>query len=298
MELNEKLIGTGVALVTPFAPDKNVDYKALVKLVTHVTKGMVEYVVVLGTTAESVTLTKEEKQKVVATVVQTVLGKVPVVLGMGGNNTQDILDDLKDPYELKYVDAILSVSPYYNKPSQRGIYEHYKAIAQKSSKPVILYNVPARTGSNISAETTLKLAKDFKNIIGIKEASGNLEQCMKIIKNKPKEFMVISGDDLLTLPMVACGAQGVISVAANAFPKDFSTITRMILEGNMEEAKRLHYKLTDIIEQLFADGNPAGIKAALEILGICKSGLRLPLVNVNPETQKKLEELIKSYKIG
>ena len=298
MELNEKLIGTGVALVTPFAPDKNVDYKALVKLVTHVTKGMVEYVVVLGTTAESVTLTKEEKQKVVATVVQTVLGKVPVVLGMGGNNTQDILDDLKDPYELKYVDAILSVSPYYNKPSQRGIYEHYKAIAQKSSKPVILYNVPARTGSNISAETTLKLAKDFKNIIGIKEASGNLEQCMKIIKNKPKEFMVISGDDLLTLPMVACGAQGVISVAANAFPKDFSTMTRMILEGNMEEAKRLHYKLTDIIEQLFADGNPAGIKAALEILGICKSGLRLPLVNVNPETQKKLEELMKGYKIG
>ncbi len=295
-ELNEKLTGTGVALVTPFAADKSVDYKALAKLVTHVMKGRVEYLVVLGTTGESVTLTRDERQKVVATVVQTVLGKMPVVLGLGGNNTQEILDALKDPYDFKYVDAILSVSPYYNKPSQRGIYEHYKAIAQKSPKPIILYNVPARTGSNISAETTLKLAKDFKNIIGIKEASGNLEQCMKIIKNRPKDFLVISGDDMLTIPICAVGGNGAISVVANAFPKDYSHMTRMILSEDVVEAKRVMYKLTDIIEQLFADGNPAGIKAALEVLNVCKSVLRLPLVNVNPETQKKIEELVKAYR--
>ena len=292
----DKLKGTGVALVTPFNNDKSVDYKALTKLVKHVMTGQAAFVVVLGTTAEAATLSKEEKEKVAGHVVQTVLGKIPVVLGLGGNNTQEIIDSLKKTNDFKYFDAILSVSPYYNKPNQQGIYEHYKAIAQASPLPVILYNVPGRTGSNITAETTLKLAKEFKNIIGIKEASGNLEQCMKIIKNRPKGFLVFSGDDMLTLPMMACGADGVISVVANAFPKDFSTMVRMVEAQNGNEAKRLHYKLTDIIEQLFADGNPAGIKEVLEILGICKSALRLPLVNVNAGTKKKLAELLGKYK--
>ena len=295
MSINSKLTGTGVAIVTPFNKDGSVDYKSLRKLVNHIINGGVEYVVVLGTTGESVTLSKEEKQKVVAEVISSVNNRVPVVLGLGGNNTQEIVDNFKKTSDLKNIDAVLSVSPYYNKPNQRGIYEHYKAISKASNLPIILYNVPGRTSSNISAETTLRLANDFKNIVAIKEASGNLEQCMKIIKHKPKNFLVISGDDSLTLPMIACGADGVISVVANAFPKDFSEMVRQISKGNVKEAQRLHYKLTDITEQLFADGNPAGIKAALEILGICKAHLRLPLVNVNKETQNKLEELIKKY---
>jgi len=296
MNSNEKFTGTGVALVTPFNADKSVDYKSLTKLVKHVIKGKADYVVVLGTTGESVTLTKHEKEKIVSHVVKDVLGRVPVVLGLGGNNTMDILEALSKTSDFKYIDGLLSVSPYYNKPNQRGIYEHYKAISENSPLPVILYNVPGRTGSNMAAETTLKLASDCKNIVAIKEASGNMEQCMKIIKHKPKDFILISGDDMLTLPLVACGAKGVISVVANAFPKDFSEMTRQMMWGNISAAQKLHYKLTDITEQLFADGNPAGIKASLEIMGICQSHLRLPLVNVNAETQNKLEVLIKAYK--
>ena len=292
---NEKFKGTGVAIVTPFNKDKTVDNKSLIKVVNHIVTGGVEYIVVLGTTGESVTLTKEEKKSVISTVVNTVNKRVPVVLGLGGNNTQEIIESLNKLSEVKQVDAILSVSPYYNKPNQRGIYEHYKAIAKACPLPLILYNVPGRTSSNISAETTLKLANECKNIIGIKEASGNIEQAMKIIKYRPKDFLVISGDDSLTLPMIACGADGVISVVANAFPKDYSEMTRQILAGNVKKAQQLHYKLTDITEQLFADGNPAGIKAALDILGICKPVVRLPLVEVNNETRKKLEELIKKY---
>ena len=292
---NEKFKGTGVAIVTPFNKDKTVDNKSLIKVVNHIVTGGVEYIVVLGTTGESVTLTKEEKKSVISTVVNTVNKRVPVVLGLGGNNTQEIIESLNKLSEVKQVDAILSVSPYYNKPNQRGIYEHYKAIAKACPLPLILYNVPGRTSSNISAETTLKLANECKNIIGIKEASGNIEQAMKIIKYRPKDFLVISGDDSLTLPMIACGADGVISVVANAFPKDYSEMTRQILAGNVKKAQQLHYKLTDITEQLFADGNPAGIKAALDILGICKPVVRLPLVEVNSETRKKLEELIKKY---
>ena len=290
-----KFTGTGVAIVTPFNRDRRIDKTALIRLINHIIKGGVEYVVALGTTGESVTLTKEEKRTVVSIVLETVNKRVPVVLGLGGNNTQELLESFNTVPDFKYLDAILSVSPYYNKPNQSGIYEHYKAVAKVSTLPIILYNVPGRTGSNITAETTIRLAKDFKNIIGIKEASGNLEQAMKIIKNKPKDFLVISGDDSLTLPMIACGADGVISVVANAFPKDFSEMTRQILEGNVKQAQQLHYKLIDITEQLFADGNPAGIKAALEILGICKSTIRLPLVEVNAETRKKLEELISKY---
>lgn len=291
--MNKKFKGTGVAIVTPFAKDGSVDYKALVKLVNHIIKGGVEYVVVLGTTGESVNLTKEEKKQVVQTVIDTVGKRIPVVLGLGGNNTQELVNSLKIKDDFKGIDAILSVSPYYNKPNQRGIYQHYKAIAEASPVPVILYNVPGRTSSNMTAETTLKLANDFKNIIAIKEASGNLEQCMKIIKNRPKDFLVISGDDMLTLPIIASGGDGVISVVANAFPKVFSEMTRQILAGNVKEAQKLHYKLTDIIEQLFADGNPAGIKAVLELLDICKDHLRLPLVNVNKDTQKAIEKLVK-----
>ncbi|MDQ3049121.1 MAG: 4-hydroxy-tetrahydrodipicolinate synthase [Bacteroidota bacterium] len=296
MSKNSKFKGTGVAIVTPFNNDNSIDFKSLGKLVDHIIKGGAEYIVALGTTGESVTLSKEEKSLVVTHVVESVDKRVPVVLGLGGSNTQEILQSLKKSSDFNHIDAILSVSPYYNKPNQRGIYQHYKAIADSSPVPVILYNVPGRTASNVSSDTTLKLAEEFKNIIGIKEASGSLEQCMKIIKYKPKDFLVISGDDLLTLPLIASGADGVISVVANAFPKDFSEMTRQMLAGNVKEARRLHYKLTDITEQLFADGNPAGIKAVLEMMKICPANLRLPLVKINKATQNALTEMVSMYK--
>ncbi len=296
MSKNSKFKGTGVAIVTPFNKDGSIDYKSLNKLVDFIIKGGVEYVVVLGTTGESVTLSKEEKQSVVTHVIENVNKRVPIVLGLGGNNTQEILSAFKKSSDFNNIDAILSVSPYYNKPNQRGIYQHYKAIAEASPLPIILYNVPGRTSSNVTADTTIKLATDFKNIIAVKEASGNLEQCMKIVKHRPKDFLVISGDDMLTLPMIAAGADGVISVVANAFPKDFSEMTRQILAGNVKDAQKLHYKLTDIIEQLFADGNPAGIKAVLEMMKICSPTVRLPLVNVNKATQNALKEMVEMYK--
>lgn len=290
-----KFKGTGVALVTPFQSNGKIDLKSLSRLVEHIIKGRCEYLVVLGTTGESVTLDKEEKAAVVKHVIETANKRVPVVLGMGGNNTGELLSSL-EKQDFKGIDAILSVSPYYSKPSQRGIYQHYKAIAEASPVPVILYNVPGRTASNMLPETTIQLASDFKNIIGIKEASGNIEQCMKIIKNRPKDFLVISGDDALTLPIVACGGDGVISVVANAFPKGFSEMTRLAMQGDVAAARKHHYKLTDIIEQLFADGNPGGIKAALSILKVCPDHVRLPLVNVNDSVRQKLEQLIKAYK--
>lgn len=296
MSKNSKFKGTGVAIVTPFNKDGSIDYKSLNKLVDFIIKGGVEYIVVLGTTGESVTLSKEEKQSVVTHVIENVNKRVPIVLGLGGNNTQEILSAFKKSSDFNNIDAILSVSPYYNKPNQRGIYQHYKAIAEASPLPIILYNVPGRTSSNVTADTTIKLATDFKNIIAVKEASGNLEQCMKIVKHRPKDFLVISGDDMLTLPMIAAGADGVISVVANAFPKDFSEMTRQILAGNVKDAQKLHYKLTDIIEQLFADGNPAGIKAVLEMMKICSPTVRLPLVNVNKATQNALKEMVEMYK--
>jgi 4-hydroxy-tetrahydrodipicolinate synthase len=287
--------GTGVALITPFHKDGSLDLKSLGKLVQHLIKNKVDYLVVLGTTGESVTLSKEEKSAVVSYVIEVAENRVPVVLGLGGNNTQDIVSCLKT-YDLEGISAILSVSPYYNKPSQEGIYQHYKRVAENSPLPVILYNVPGRTGSNILPSTTLKLASDIKNIVGIKEASGNMEQIMKIIKHRPDGFLVISGDDTLTLPILASGGDGVISVVANAFPKDFSEMVRQSLAGNFKEARRLHYKLTDITEQLFADGNPAGVKSALETLKICSSHVRLPLVKINKKVQGKLTELIGNYK--
>lgn len=295
MSKNNKFKGTGVAIVTPFTKDGSIDFHALGKLVNFIIKGGVEYIVVLGTTGESVTLSKDEKELVVSFVIETVNKRVPVVLGLGGNNTKEIVTALKKD-SFAGIDAILSVSPYYNKPNQRGIYQHYKAIAEASPLPIILYNVPGRTSSNITADTTIKLANDFKNIIAIKEASGNLEQCMKIIKYRPKDFLVISGDDMLTLPIIASGGDGVISVIANAYPKDFSEMTRQILAGNVKDAQKLHYKLTDMIEQIFADGNPAGIKAVLEMLNVCPDNVRLPLVKVNKATQNALAELVKGYK--
>ncbi|MEO6883443.1 MAG: 4-hydroxy-tetrahydrodipicolinate synthase [Bacteroidia bacterium] len=288
------LKGTGVAIVTPFTKEKKIDFKALEKLILHLINGKVEYLVVLGTTGESATLSTAEKQEVVNFVVEFTNKRLPIVLGMGGNNTMEIVEQIKKQ-NFKGIEAILSVAPYYNKPNQTGFFQHYKAIAAASPVPVILYNVPGRTASNITAETTLKLANEIKNIIAIKEASGNLEQCMKIIQHKPKNFLVISGDDMLTLPIIACGGDGVISVVANAFPKDFAEMTRQALAGNMEKARKLHYKLTGIITLLFTDGNPAGIKAALELLGIGKQNLRLPLVNVNKQVEKELTDLIKKY---
>lgn len=293
-KITEQLKGTGVAIVTPFKNNGEVNYKELENIVKHLIKGKVEYLVVLGTTGESVTLSKDEKKAVVKCVVAAAAKKVPVVLGHGGNNTQELLDGFKT-LDLKGIDAILSVSPYYNKPTQEGIYQHYKAIAEASPLPIILYNVPGRTSSNITAETTLRLAHDFKNIIAVKEASGNLEQCMKIIKDRPKDFLVISGDDALTLPIIASGGDGVISVVANAFPKDFSEMVRLALKNEIVKAQKLHYKLFDIIGLLFVDGNPAGVKCAMKLLGVCNDKLRLPLVNVTKPTADKLKEFIGRY---
>lgn len=291
---HSKFRGTGVAIITPFKNDGSVDYKQLEKVVQHIIKGKCEYIVVLGTTGESVTLSKDEKKAVVKCVVKSVNKKVPVVLGHGGNNTQELLEGL-DTLDFTGIDALLSVSPYYNKPTQEGIYQHYAAIAKKSPLPIILYNVPGRTSSNITAETTLRLARDFKNIIAVKEASGNIEQMMKIINGKPKDFLVISGDDALTLPLSACGGDGVISVVANAFPKDYSEMTRLSLKGDFVKAQKLHYKLLDIIGLLFVDGNPAGVKYAMNQLGICNDKVRLPLVAVTKPTAEKLKELINKY---
>ena len=289
---NLDLTGTGVAIVTPFKKSGSIDFDALKKLVNHLIQGKVEYLVVMGTTGESATLSKEEKQKVIECVVTENKKRVPLVLGVGGNNTAEITK-LIAKVDTKAFSAILSVSPYYNKPSQEGIYQHYKAISKASKLPIILYNVPGRTSSNITSDTTLRLAKDFKNIIAVKEASGSVEQMMRIINHRPKDFLVISGDDNLTLPMIAAGGDGVISVAANAFPKDFSDMVRAALEDDMAKARKLHYKLMDVTDQLFADGNPGGIKYALSLLKICSTYVRLPLVEPNENVKQKLKELLK-----
>lgn len=282
--------GTGVAIVTPFTNKGEVDFPALTKLVEHLVKGKVEYIVVLGTTGETATLSKEEKQQVINHIVKTNKKRIPLVLGVGGNNTAELVAQLKKD-DLSAFDAILSVSPYYNKPSQEGIYQHYKALSKASPLPIILYNVPGRTASNIAWDTTIRLAKDFKNIIAIKEASGNIEQCMKIIKHRPAGFLVISGDDNLTLPMVASGADGVISVVANGYPKDFSDMVRAALKHDLKTAQKLHYKLMEITEQLFADGNPGGIKYVLSLKNITKSTVRLPLVEPNETVKAKLKKI-------
>ncbi len=283
--------GTGVALATPFRNDGSVDFNALKKLVNHVTGNGVDYLVVLGTTGEAPVLSKDEKNAIVDFVKEVNDGKLPVVLGMGGNSTSAVLNSIMET-DFTGIDAILSVAPYYNKPGQEGMYQHFRSIAEASPVPVILYNVPGRTGSNISAETVVRLANKFKNqIIGVKEASGNLQQVMGIIKDKPEKFLVISGDDAITLPLIALGASGVISVIANAYPGEFSTLVRMALANKAEEARKLQYALMPVFDMLFAEGNPAGLKAFLEQMGLAQNNLRLPLVPVS----KGLYEKIKAY---
>lgn len=287
--------GTGVAIVTPFHKHGTIDFNSFGNLLEHVITNKVEYVVVMGTTGESVTLSKDEKSALIHFAIDTINKRVPLVIGIGGNNTQAIIDCIKaTPFD--DIDGILSVAPYYNKPQQRGLYLHYKNIASASPVPVILYNVPGRTSVNMTAETTLKLAHEFSNIVAIKEASGNLSQCMEIIKNKPENFLLVSGDDILTLPLLALGANGVISVTANAFPAEFSEMVRLGLKGDFTKARDIHYQLNDIIEALFADGNPSGIKAALNILELAPNTLRLPVVKVSREVYNRIQNLITVFK--
>lgn len=289
MKKMTKYSGTGVAMVTPFLENKSVDYNGLKDLINHCIQGGVEFLVSLGTTGESATLLAEEKQKVISSTIEYINGRVPLIVGMGSNNTTQLISDIK-AQDFKGIDGILSVSPYYNKPTQNGIYEHYKAISQACPVDIILYNVPGRTSSNMSSETTLRLANDFNNIVAIKEASGDMEQCMEIIKNKPSDFQVISGDDLLTMPYISAGMDGVISVIANAYPKTFSNLVRDAINGDYLNARIKQYKLLKMMQLLFADGNPGGVKVILQKLGICKNELRLPLIPVNNEIQKALLE--------
>lgn len=288
----QKFVGTGVALVTPFKNDFSVDVEALKRIVNYVTEGGVEYLVVLGTTAETATLTNEEKELVIKTIVETNKKRLPLVLGVGGNNTNKVVEELKTR-DLSGFDAILSVSPYYNKPTQEGIYQHFKAIANVSPLPIILYNVPGRTASNMLPSTVLRLANDFTNIIGIKEAAGDIVQAMKLIQNKPNDFLVISGDDMITLPMVLAGGSGVISVIGEGFPREFSEMVRLGLQRKVNEAYVLHYKLADAIDMIFEQGNPAGIKEVFQLKNLSENTVRLPLVNVSDELSKRLENFIK-----
>ena len=289
----DKFKGTGVALVTPFNENGKVDYNGLQKLVEFQINNGTNYLVVQGTTGESVTLTNDEKIAVLDYIIEINAGKLPILLGVGGNSTSDVCDKIKF-FSGHKIDGFLSVSPYYNKPSQQGIYEHFKSISNSTSLPIIIYNVPGRTSSNITADTTVQLAKDFKNIVGIKEASGNLEQIMTIILKKPDNFLVISGDDALTLGHILVGGDGVISVIANAFPKRFSTMVNAALNENLDLAKEKHYELLEIIHYLFVDGNPAGIKYLLKLINICSDYVRLPLVGVTEEISKKLYSLTAS----
>lgn len=290
MNLN-KLKGTGVALITPFHKDGSIDFKSFRKIVERCIDSKVEYLVPLGTTGEAVTLTLNERRAVLDFVMEINDKRLPIVLGLGGNNTQEILNTIEE-FDFDGVDAILSVSPYYNRPSQRGIIQHYKMIGNACPVPVILYNVPARTGSNLDADTTLHLANEVSNIIGIKEASGNLEKAMKILKNRPKDFLVISGDDVLSFPMIACGADGVISVVANAYPKDFSEMIRLALEGNFEKSRKLHYKLLEIMHSIFIDGNPSGVKGLMTAMNLCSEHVRLPLTSVNKSAINRFEGML------
>jgi len=271
------LLGTGVALVTPFHEDGSIDFSGLKKLVHHVIKGGVDYLVIMGTTGESPTLSKEEKYELFEKIREYASNKVPLVYGIGGNNTAQVLEEIRNfPYQ-KDIEAILSVAPYYNKPNQEGYFMHYKTLHEHSKKPIILYNVPGRTGSNISWETQIRIARNCKKIVATKEASGNLEQIMRIIELAPKSFLVISGDDNLTLPIMAAGGHGVISVSANAYPKEMSDMVRACLSGNFETARKLHYRLFEITQLLFADGSPGGIKYLLSEKKIIQPYLRLPL---------------------
>ncbi len=286
--------GTGVAIVTPFHNYGTVDFTSLETIIEHIINGGIDFIVALGTTSEAATLSMDEKYAVVNFIKETVDNRVPIVLGCGGNNTHAIVDYIKGQ-DFDGIDAILSVAPYYNKPNQKGIYNHFKLIAGASPVPVILYNVPGRTCSTISAETTVRLAKDFKNIKGVKEASGNMGQIMKLLRDRPKGFKVFSGDDALTFPMMAMGADGVISVAAMAYPKAYSQMVRLLKDKKPDEALKIHFSLLEFIDAIFADGNPAGIKAALSMMDLAKNNLRLPMVKVNKALQVQLQKIISSF---
>ena len=284
--------GLGIALVTPFTSDGSVDYQSLSRLVEYQLKNGADFFCILATTGETPTLTAEEKKNIKELVVDLVGGKVPILIGCGGNNTADVVKELQTG-DFSGIDGVLSVCPYYNKPSQEGLYQHFKAIASATNMPVVLYNVPGRTGVNLKAETTVRLARDCKNIVAIKEASGSLEQVDEIIKNKPDSFDVISGDDALTFPMIACGAAGVISVIGNALPKEFSRMIRLEMRGEIESARKIHHKFTDLFNLLFVDGNPAGVKAMLHEMGMIENVLRLQLVPTRLTTMQKISECLK-----
>ena len=288
--------GLGIALITPFCEDGSVDYKSLVRLMEYQLDNGADFFCILATTGETPCLTKDEKQKIKDLVVSTVKGRVPILMGCGGNNTAAVVEELKTG-DFRGIDGVLSVCPYYNKPSQEGLYQHFKAIAAATSLPVVLYNVPGRTGVNLKAETTVRLARDCENIVAIKEASGSLEQGDEIIKNKPKDFAVISGDDALTFPMISCGAEGVISVIGNALPKEFSRMIRLEFKGEYEGARKIHHRFTELFSLLFVDGNPAGVKAMLHEMGFIENVLRLPLVPTRISTLQKMSEILKELKI-
>ncbi|WP_298264041.1 4-hydroxy-tetrahydrodipicolinate synthase [uncultured Lutibacter sp.] len=290
----KELLGTGVALVTPFNEDKSVDYNALERLVNHQIDNGINYLVVLGTTGEPATLTAEEKEQVKNTIIRVNNGRLPLVLGIGGNNTLAVANEIKTT-DLTAFLAILSVSPYYNKPTQEGVYQHFKAISEASPLPIILYNVPSRTGKNVEPATIIRLANDFENIVAVKEAAGDIVQAMRLIQHKPKEFMVISGDDMIALPMTLAGGSGVISVIGQGLPKDFSEMIQLGLQGNVGEANKLHYKIMDSIDYIFEEGNPAGIKALLQKISICSENVRLPLVNATSKLHQKLANFIDNY---
>ena len=292
--MKNNLLGTGVALVTPFDENKAIDYPALGRVIEHVIAGGADYLVALGTTAETPTLTGEEKKEVSAFIRQQNAGRLPLVLGIGGNSTEEVVRQL-EAYDLEEAIAVLSVTPYYNKPSQEGLYQHYKAVAEASPKPVILYNVPGRTGVNMTAATTLRLAHDCGNIQAIKEASGSLSQISYILRDKPEDFLVLSGDDNMALPLIALGGDGVISVAANAFPGQVSRMVQLCLSGDFAGASSIQLHLLECVESLFCEGNPVGVKAALAMKGLIRNELRLPLVACSDGLCEKLEKLVKKY---
>ena len=292
--MKSKFLGTGVALVTPFKSDLSVDHEALANIVNFNIENGTEYLVICGTTGESVTITKQEKKDITETIWKANNGRVPLVLGIGGNNTAQVIEEIKST-DLRHIDAILSVSPYYSKPTQEGIYQHFKAISEASPIDIVLYNVPGRTSKNMEVETTLRLAQDFKNIIAVKEAGNKTSQYLQLIKNKPEDFLIISGDDDLALGVTLAGGAGVISVIGQAFPAAFSNMIRLGLKGEAKEAYNIHYKLMDVVDYIFVENNPAGIKAVFEALNLCQDTVRLPIVPASSQLKEKIGAFVKGF---
>jgi 4-hydroxy-tetrahydrodipicolinate synthase len=291
MSLREKFRGTGIAIVTPFNTDGTIDWDSYRKLINFWIDNKVEYLVVLGTTGESATIHGEEKQQILSFVKEVNAQRLPLIAGIGGNDTAGVINNFKT-FDLSGYDAILSVSPYYSKPNPEGIFQHYKALDANTPLPIMLYNVPSRTGQSVTADTQLRIAHECKNIFGTKEASGNFDLVMQLIKYKPADFMVVSGDDTITLPMIALGADGVISVIANAYPNDFSDMVRFCLDGKFADARKLHYRYTDIIASMFAEGSPSGVKAYLGEMGLCNDHVRMPVWPVSKQLRKKIKTLM------